>query len=518
MESTKFNALLIEPEDNVAVAIVDIQAGEKAMFRGGEIIASQKIPKGHKIARAEIKKGDEIVKYNHCIGIATEDIKPGEWVHSHNVEDISETLEDMTQKKAYERLKGVTEAPKGTYRKAPKLSRDHVMLYPRPWGPAGIRNNVLVISIIQCANLVAQKIADATGAHVITQEGGCLEFPDRLHALMEGFICAGIHPNTYGVLVVSLGCQQIKPDWIVDPIKKAGREVYHLCVQEDGGFHQVIAEGTKLVKQMQARALDLHRQSYPISELILTTHCGGSDWTSGLANNAVLGGVLDMHEAMGGTVITAVGRGNSIEACATGPKLEKMMEIGDRFREDCKIRNGKGMHEVNPTPGNKAGGLTTLEEKNLGTHQSDGKCMLQGILEVGERAKGPGKWGVDQCHGNNDSYGCTGKVMSGAHILMFSTGRGTFMGNACAPFVKCTSNQETYDKLKDIFDYCTAPVLRSEKTLEEACVALYELVLDVAEGKLTAAEELGEFSWTIPMGKSLNGDFAPVPPTCAVPE
>ena len=267
MDKTRLT-MVINENDNVAVAVENIAAGEQAKV-GQEIIpANQAVPRGHKIARQAIAKGQPIVKYNRVIGMASCDIQKGDWVHSHNVDDVTEQLEAEAQKRMFEKFQSGNAEVK-PHREAPKLSRTTVKVYPRPDGTVGVRNNILVISIIQCANLAAQKIAEQTGAHCITQEGGCLEFPDRLHRLIQGFTTAGCHPNTYGVLVVSLGCQQIKPDWVVDPIREAGREVHHLCLQTDGGFYDVVAKGASIVKTMQAKALNEQRVERPITDLNL---------------------------------------------------------------------------------------------------------------------------------------------------------------------------------------------------------------------------------------------------------
>lgn len=506
MKQTKI-ARIINQKDNVAIAIENIAEGDIAKADSEEITANQHIPRGHKIARQDIAFGQPIIKYNHIIGIASKDIKQGDWVHSHNVHDNTEDIEETAQIEVEQRLSRVENQEIKPYMVAPKLSRDTIMAYRRSNGEIGVRNNILVISIIQCANLAAQRIAQATNVAYIIQDGGCGEFPERLEHLIQGFTCAGCHPNTYGVLIISLGCQQIRPEWIIDPIRKSGREVRHLCIQTDGGFHKVVAEGSKLVKEMQARAKNEKRIPCPISDLVLSARCGGSDWTSGLSSNPVCGGVLDIHEAIGGTILFISGRGNQITHCGTKQVFEQMKAIGERFRKDCKLRNGKGMSEVNPTPGNKAGGLTTLEEKNLGSHEAIGHALIRGWLETGMRAPSQGAWAIDQCHGNNDSLSCTGSAMSGAHFIIFTTGRGTMVGNACAPTIKLTGNQETYDSLPEFFDYCAASVLRGEKTQEEASLELYEKMLDFAEGKLTASEILGDISWSIPHGKSFNGDY-----------
>ena len=513
MEQLKMT-MLIHPGDNVSMAIEPIAAGETAKVGDERIVALDAIPVGHKIACRDIAAGEMIIKYNVVIGKASAPIRRGEWVHSHNVEDITEQLQAEAKEAFMENAKKGTPIDAGPVCEKAKLSRESIMAYPRPDGRFGIRNHVLVVSIIQCANSAAQKIAAATGAPCITQEGGCLEFPDRLHRLILGFTAAGTHPNVFGVLVVSLGCQQIDPQKVVGPIEQAGKKVHHLCIQKDGGYHKVVAEGIRLVKEMQAEAMLQNRIPCPVSGLVLAGYNGGSDWTSGLVGNVVAGKVIDMHEAGGGTALCIVGRGDRQERAATYEVAYELMDIGEKFREDNRIRGGKGLSQVNPTPGNKAGGLTTLEEKNLGSFKTDGHCKLRGVLKCGELPPGPGAWGVNQVHGNNDCYACTSLAMSGAHIIIFPTGKGTPVGDAVSCILKTTGNRDTYAMLPEAIDYCSAPVMWGEKTMDEASLEMYELILDIAEGKLTRAEELGDYSYTIPHGTSLNGDYPLQPPTC----
>ena len=499
--------MLMQEIDNVAVATENIACGEATVVAGETITANQDIPRGHKIARSDIKAGDTVRKYGRTIGIASADIRRGDWVHTHNVSDITEDLEVIKQQEVEERLRASGDAEIKPFRTAPKLSRYTFKGFRRSNGDVGIRNNVVVISVIQCANTAAQKIAQACDVACITHEGGCLEFPDRLDDLIKGLSIAGMHPNTYGALIVSLGCQQINPDWIAEPIAAAGREVHKVCLQTDGGFYKSVAEGIRLVNEMKDRASQEQRVDIPITELVMGAHCGGSDWTSGLSANRVCGGMLDIHEAVGGTVVHTAGRGNLIANCGTLDILERMVETGNNFRAYNKTRNGKGMSETNPTPGNKKGGLTTLEEKNLGTFESVGHGLFRDWLEVGERAPGKGFWAIDQCHGNNDSFETTGTAMAGAHFVLFTTGRGTMVGNACAPTFKITGNVETYNAMPEFIDYLAADVLNGIKTLEEATVEAYEMLLDCADGKKTASELLGDRSWTIPHAKTLNGEY-----------
>ncbi len=507
--------IVLHKNDNVVVALENIQKGETIMVGDDRIEVSQNIPRGHKIARHTILSGSPIVKYGRTVGLACQNIQVGDWVHSHNVEDITEKLEQLKQKEYAEKLRAAAGSEIHPYRIAPRLSRNTFMGYKRYNGDVGVRNHIVVISLVQCSNSVAQKIADICGTACISHEGGCMEFPDRLDDLIKGLSIAGMHPNTYGALIVGLGCQQIDPSWIESPIATAGREVHSLCMQTDGGFYRVVAEGVRLVREMQAKAALQKRVPLPISRLVLGSHCGGSDWTSGLSANPICGTVMDIHEAIGGTVVQTAGRGNFITNCGTIDVLQRMITTGDSFRRYNQIRNGKGLSESNPTPGNKLGGLTTLEEKNLGSFESIGHGLFQGWLEVGDKAPGSGFWAIDQCHGNNDSFDTTGIAMSGAHFVVFTTGRGTLIGNACAPTIKITGNAETYQAMPEFFDFLCSSVLEGTQSIESAALDLYEHMLDYADGKFTAAEILGDYSWTIPHAKTLNGEYKEEPARCS---
>lgn len=511
-------ALYINEKDNVVMAIEPIKKGEIADAGTLKIEALEDIPRGHKIAARDISAGTPLIKYGKVVGRINKDVKRGAWVHCHNVDDITEELEVKAQEELMERLSGVVAEDIKPYRQAPKLSRDTIKAYRRKDGSMGVRNNVIIISIIHCANNAAQKIAQATGVPCITQEGGCLEFSDRLYHIVNSFICAGTHPNTYGVLVLSQGCQQVNPEWIIEPIRKSGREVYHLCLSKDGGFYSVVNKGIEFIKKMRQSAAQEKRVPCPVSELVLSVHTGGSDWTSMLASNPVCGMALDIHESVGGAIVATAGRGNQIDRCGSEDTLRRMIDIGNRFRADCIIRNGQGLSKVNPTPGNKAGGLTTLEEKNCGTHQAHSHCLIRGFMELGERPKGQGFWAIDQCHGNNDSFDCTGAAMASTHFILFTTGLGSLVGNACANVIKICANKETMKAMPECADFDASVYLLGEKNLEETAVALYECMLDCAEGKLTKSELIGDFSWTIPHAKSLNGDYPAAPPSCPILE
>ncbi len=504
--SVKKLALHVTPDDNVLVALENIEKGEIASAKDGtEVVANEFIKQGHKIAICDIKKDDPVIKYAYSIGPASQDIKRGDWVHSHNLEDT--TTKQLAQECEDFRARGKAGFIPPETPVKPKISRDTIMAYPRPDGRFGIRNYVIVISLVQCANGTAQKIALACGnIPCIVVEAACGEFTERFERTKLGFITAGIHPNVHGVLLVSLGCQQTDPEEVKAEIAKYGKEVEHLCIQTDGGVTGVIEKGIQIVKGMQERAAQVKRQPCPVTGMITGCYTGGSDWTSGLSSNRVMSETSGLHYRNGGIIVAGVGRGGTPDEAETYEVGLKLMEISDRFNEDCTARSGVGLSDVNPTPGNKAGGLTTMIEKMARTaHGRDGK--VKAIEQPGFIPTGPGVWGIDQPQGANDAYACTTMAMSGMHLLMFTTGKGTPLGTAVMPCVKITGNPVTVETLGEMIDYSAVPVLYGEKSVEEAGMELYELLLDICEGKPTKSELLEDWSYTIPHGTSYNGDY-----------
>ncbi len=501
-------SMLIEPNDNVAIAVDPIEAGEQTKVADEILTANEFIKEGHKIARWDIKKGEEIVKYGVHIGIATSDIKKGDWVYENNVYDDFEEIN--REKRAFYRSMAPDALDYSThllYTKEELGLPETVMGYPRADGSFGIRNFVVVISLVQCSNNAAQRIATACNVPATFVDAVCGEFPERFERSKKGFIMAGTHPNTYGAVLLSLGCQQTNPQEIVDAIAATGRPVVSISMQDDGGATAAIKKGIEAVNRLKAEAAAQQRVPCPLSGLRMGGYNGGSDWTSGLSANPVVGEVLDMHESIGGTIIGGAGRGGYPTKAGSYEVGMKLMEIGDFFNEDCTRRGGKGLSQVNPTPGNKAGGLTTMTEKNLGSFKTGGHVRMQGILECGEIPPGPGGWGINQPQGANDSYAVTTSAMSGCHICLFTTGRGNPIGNAVMTTIKITGNPRTATALSDMIDYSAVPMLYGEKSLQESGRELYDLVIKVANGQETQAEKLGDYSWNTPHGTSYNGDY-----------
>lgn len=283
-------SMLIDELDNVAVAVEPIEAGECTLVGTETLTANQFIKEGHKIARADISKGSEIIKYGVHIGVATQDIKKGDWVHENNVYD---DFEEINQKqRAYYRAMApdaldYTDRP--IYTKEELDLPETIMGYQRADGSFGIRNQVLVISLVQCSNNAAQRISMACEVPATYVDAACGEFPDRFARTLKGFITAGTHPNTFGVVLLSLGCQQTDPEEVAEAIRSTGRPVVNISIQSDGGVTKAIEDGIKAVQDLKAQAAAQERVPCPLSGLIISGYNGGSDWTSGLSANPVVG-------------------------------------------------------------------------------------------------------------------------------------------------------------------------------------------------------------------------------------
>ena len=385
---------------------------------------------------------------------------------------------------------------------------DTFMGYRRADGRCAIRNQVLVMSLVQCSNGTAHKIASRCGVPAITIDTGCGEYHDDEERTNLGLIRAGQHPNVYGVLLVSLGCQWSDPKYIGDAIASRGAQVHHLCIQDQGGVQATVDKGVALVEQMLREGEAMERVPIPVSELRLSVYCGGSDWSSSLAANMVTGEAADLFGDA--AFISASLRGmpgserHLIELAANYQVGEQILSIVEEYRQDVFKMTGQSIADVNPTPGNKAHGITTLCEKAIGNLKLSGnRTLLQGVLDLGEEMPGPGQWFLDNRKGGNDIYAVTALAMSGAHICMFTTGRGTPLGSAVSTVVKITGNPDTYARLGgEMLDFDASGVITQGASIEKLGKDLYEYVLRVAGGERTKAEQLEDFSWaTPPTGK-----------------
>lgn len=385
-----------------------------------------------------------------------------------------------------------------------------IQAYRRANGEIGIRNRILILSLVQCANGAVNKIASICDVPAITIDTGCGEYHDQEHRTNLGLIRAGQNPNVYGVVLVSLGCQWTDPAAIGSEIEKCGKKVYHICIQDIGGVQSAVEKGVELVRQMQAEAAALKREEFPISMLKFSVYCGGSDWSSSVAANVVTGECADKLGDQGAAFATASLRGapgneqHLIDLAADYTIGERILNAVEEYRNDVFQMTGQSIADVNPTPGNKAFGITTLCEKAIGNLKLSGnRTPINGVLEVGDPLPGPGQWFIDNRQGGNDVYATTTLAMAGTHLCLFTTGRGTPLGTPTAVTVKITGNADTYRRLgAEMIDFDASPIITEGASVDQLSDELLDLVVEIANGAPAKSELLADYSWaTPPFGK-----------------
>ncbi|BDR92622.1 UxaA family hydrolase [Vulcanisaeta souniana] len=376
------------------------------------------------------------------------------------------------------------------------MSRPTILGYARPDGKVGIRNHLLVMSTVVCSSFVARRIADQVqGAVAIENPFGCGQLEPDLEVTRRTLIGMAKNPNVGGVLVVGLGCEQIQADDLVKEIEKTGKPVEKVVVQEvDGGTPAAIEKGVTLLRRMAEDVLSQKPEEVDVSNLVMGVECGGSDATSGLASNPVVGYASDKLIDLGGTVILSE-TPEMIGAEEILARRAVSREVGDRIIRvvrkwvDLAASHGVDLVGTQPAPGNIAGGISTIEEKSLGAIIKGGSRAIQGVVDYAEEVKGKGLWIMDTP--GYDIMSVVGMVAGGATLVVFTTGRGTPTGNPIAPVIKVTANPFTAKKMRENMDFDASTVTLGQETIEQAGEKLFKLIMDVARGKPTRAELLG---------------------------
>jgi altronate dehydratase large subunit len=377
------------------------------------------------------------------------------------------------------------------------MEKDLTMLsgYSRTNGKMGARNHVAIIPTAGCVNDFIRKIEQKVpGTVPILHHQGCAQLKPDLEQVTQILIGLGINPNVTGVLVVSLGCESIVPQEVVDGIASSGKPVALLSLQEEGGYTKALRKGIDLTSKMCDEADTQERKPFSLGNLVLGIKCGASDTTSGLVANPVIGVVVDKVIDAGGTVIFGetteiIGAEHILAKRAVNQRVAKRVyEIVERMEAKAKAL-GVDMRGSQPTGGNIRGGLTSIEEKSLGAIVKGGSRPLQGVLEYGERPTGKGLYFMDS-PGMEIVY-LTGPGAGGVHALLFSTGLGAPQGFPLYPVIKVCGNERTGNHLKEHIDIDVSSVLRGEETLEEAGDRLFTELVQVVSGKKTKAEALG---------------------------
>ena len=369
--------------------------------------------------------------------------------------------------------------------------------YKRPDGRVGVRNHVLILPASVCASDTTRIIASqVTGAVTFNNQLGCSQVPvDQAYTMdvMAGFAA---NPNIYGTVVVSLGCENCQMDLVVKAIEeRTNKPIRQVIIQEAGGTLKAIEAAVRYAKEMVAEASLLRREEFPISELIVGTECGGSDPTSGLAANPLIGQMSDLLVEAGATTVLSettefIGGEHLLAARAVNQEVhDRIYEIVHRYEKSLQMV-GEEVREGNPSPGNKAGGLTCLEEKSLGCIHKGGHSPVNAVYDYGKQVEAKQGLVIMDTPGNDPSS-VAGMVAGGAQIVVFSTGRGTPTGNPLAPVIKITGNKLTYANMVDNIDVDASPLIYGTKTLEQLGDELLKLTQEVACGKQTKAESLG---------------------------
>lgn len=368
--------------------------------------------------------------------------------------------------------------------------------YKRPDGKVGIRNKIFILPASVCASDTTRIIASQVeGTVTFNNQNGCSQVGPDQEFTMDVMAGMAANPNVYGTVIVSLGCENCQMDLVVKAIQeRTNKPIVKFIIQENGGTIKTIEKAVRAARKMVQDASKLQREEVSISELIIGTECGGSDMTSGLASNPVIGELSDRIVEAGGTSILSettelIGAEHILAKRAKNKRIkERIYEIIYRYENAIKLV-GAEVREGNPSPGNKAGGLTTLEEKSLGCVHKGGHSQIMEVYDYAKEVKEKGLVIMDTP--GNDPSSIAGMVAGGAQIVIFSTGRGTPTGNPIAPVIKITGNKITFKNMEDNIDYDVSSLIYQEKTLEELGHELLNEIIEVSNGKQTKSEILG---------------------------
>lgn len=471
----------IHQNDNVAVALRTIPAG--TVFEG--VSARAEIPQGHKMALLPIKEQEQIVKYGFSIGHATTDIAAGDWVHTHN---MATNLSGEIEYKYDPQVNDLKEMPPQTFQG-----------YRRGDGKAGIRNEIWIIPTVGCVNDIAKALAEKNQDLVSGSIDGLYTFPHPYgcsqtgedHAQTRKLLAALTrHPNAGAVLVLGLGCENLTHEQFVEELGDydPDRVKFLICQQVD----DEMAAGRELLEECAAYASGFQRESIPASELVVGMKCGGSDGLSGITANPLVGRFSDLLIAQGGsTILTEVpemfgAEGFLLNRCVNEEVFDKAVNMINGFKQYF-IRHNEVVYD-NPSPGNKQGGITTLEDKSCGCVQKGGSAPIADVIGYGDPVTAKG---LNMLYGpGNDLVSCTALTAAGAHLILFTTGRGTPFG-APAPTMKIATNTPLALKKAGWIDFNAGVAADGARTLDEAARDLMQAVLDTASGKQTRTEEKG---------------------------
>lgn len=486
--------LRLHAADNLLVALDTVPAGTAIT---DALVARERVPKGHKVSVEPIAAGAAIRKFGQVIGFAGSDIAPGSWIHEHNV-----VMHDFERDYGFATEAGPADALRQG--EAPAFFQG----FRRPGGRAGTRNYIGILTTVNCAATVGDFIADEVnrsgllteyptidGVVAFTHTTGCgmgakgEEF-DLLARTQWGYAS---HPNFAAILMVGLGCEvfqiaRFKAEYGLSDDTR----FQTMTIQETGGTRRSVAAGVERIRAMLPLAAACAREPIPASELVLALQCGGSDGYSGLTANPALGAAADQLVRHGGTAILSetpeiYGAEHLLTRRAESPEIgHKLVALIDWWKEYA-ARNGGEMNN-NPSPGNKAGGLTTILEKSLGAAAKGGTSTLRGVYRYGELINRRGFVFMDTP--GYDPVSATGQIAGGANILCFTTGRGSAYGCKPTPSIKLATNTELFRRMEEDMDVNCGDILDGV-SIEEKGDEIFRLILAIASGERSKSELLG---------------------------
>ncbi len=496
--TTAVSVIHLHPRDNVAVAARNLAAGEVVEIDGRPIELSQAVGLGHKLAVAPLAEGEPVYKYGQIIGFATRAIAAGQWVHTMNL-----AAGEFSRDYAYASQVPADPTP---------LTGRTFQGYRRADGRVGTRNYVAIISSVNCSASVAKYIAarfdkralcdfpQVDGILPITHKTGCgMQFGGEDHAQLNR-VLAGFarHPNVGAYLLVGLGCETgqiahlVADQGLVQIGGGTSRPPVVLNLQDQGGTERTVEAGLARLAELLPVANDVRRETVPASELVLGLECGGSDGNSGVTANPALGAAADLLVAAGGTaILSETPEVYGAEHLLT--RRARTREIGERLIERIrwweKYTAAFGVQiDNNPSPGNKAGGLTTIYEKSLGAVAKGGTTALNGVYLYAEPVQARGFVFMDSP--GYDPASVTGMVASGANLVAFTTGRGSCFGCKPVPSLKIATNTPMYERMLDDMDVDAGVILKGQ-SVGQVGREIFELLLQVASGRKTKSEVHG---------------------------
>ena len=474
----------IHSDDLVAVALCPLEKGTVCNVDGQEVTLIEDIAQGHKFALKDIKKDQSIIKYGYPIGIAKEDIKQGSWIHTHNMKT---GLNDLLTYSYHRNVQELEPSEKRTF-----------MGYRRKNGKVGVRNEIWIIPTVGCMNNVATSIERQAQKYVkgnveaictFTHPYGCSQMGDDQENTRQILADLIQHPNAGGVLVLGLGCENSNIDVLKNYLNDYDTDRVKFLVAQE--HEDEIKDSLDIIADLADVVSQDKREEIDASELIIGMKCGGSDGLSGISANPTVGGFSDLLISKGGTtILTEVPEMFGAETilmdrCENEELFNETVDLINNFKEYFKSHN-QTIYE-NPSPGNKKGGISTLEDKSLGCTQKSGKAPVVGVLQYGQCVKNKGL-NLLSAPGN-DLVAATALAASGAHIVLFTTGRGTPFASP-VPTVKISSNSRLYSNKKNWIDFNCGELVEGV-SLDTLSNDLFEYILSVASGKKVKSEEAG---------------------------